>query len=416
MAADHGVVSAVDVSAVIPCLNEERTVGEVVHELQAALSTTSYTFEIVIADNGSTDRSRDVARRAGARVCDAAGRRGVGAATAAGVVASRGRVVVLLDADGEHDPSDAPRLLEMLAETPSAVVLGSRYLGRFMPGASAWLNRALGTPVLTALLNRYFDIDITDCNTGFRAMSRQTFMQLGLTAPGFEFCSEMIAKAALHSVPLKEVPITQRAGPRGRTPHLRRFRDGWRHLKYILLHAPDRVLLRPGLVVTAIGAMLFLPQIGGRFELGPIAIDIHLMILGALLLFIGTEMVAAAAVCAGLSESPGPAARASRRYAEYFTLDRILPWGAAVFAMGFFADVAVVVTSGLQGWQGITVPRLALVGTTGMGLAVQLVVLSFVHSVVRQRRADRVAAHSMGSGAAASESPVPVALAPDDAA
>ena len=374
-----------DVSIVIPCLDEEATVGRVVAEAHTTLSATDYSYEILVVDNGSKDRSRSIAHAAGARLIDGSSQTGVGFATATGVAQSHGRWVVFVDADGEHDPADVPALLDALHRHPDALVLGSRYLGGFQPGAGSWTNRVFGTPLLTALLNRYFGLRITDCNTGLRAMSRETFLHLALTAPGFEFCSEMIAKAALQAIRIVEVPITQRVGPHGRRPHLRRFRDGWRHLKYILLHAPDRVLLRPGIVLTAIGLALFVPQIGGRFELGPIAMDIHLMILGALLLFMGTEMVAAAALCAGLSDSTLPAARASRLWAARFTLDRVIPWTGLLFGLGFGADAAVVVISAEQGWQGLTEPRLALVGTTGMGLAVQLTVLSFVHSVVRQR-------------------------------
>ena len=378
----HGA-AAIDVSVVIPCLNEQPTIASVVRDLQTALKETGDAYEIIVADNGSTDGSRDVARAAGARIVDASATSGVGAATAAGVHASRGRWVILIDADGEHDPADAPRLLAALAKRPDALILGSRHLGRYSPGAGSWLNRTFGTPLLTALLNRYFDLRITDCNTGFRALARRTFIDLQLTTSGFEFCSEMIAKAALKTVPIVEIPIVQRPGPAGRQSHLRRFRDGWRHLKHILFHAPDRVLLRPGLFITGLGVLFFAPQLNGRFEWGPVVMDIHLMILGALLMFIGTEMVGAAAVCAGLGQSTSSGALISRRWAEYFVLDRVLPWASLLFALGLAADVAVVISSASNGWQGITVPRLALAGTTGMGLAVQIIVLSFLHSVIQ---------------------------------
>lgn len=390
---------AIDVSVVIPCLNESGTVGAVIEGSIAALEQLGRSHEIIIADNGSTDGTREIAVAAGARVVDASKYPGAGAATRIGVEAAVGRTVVLLDADGEHDPAQMPRLVEAVESNPKAMVLGSRYKGNFDRGASSLPNRLLGTPVLTFLINTYFGTKITDCNTGYRAMGRDVFLRVDPRTPGFEYCSEMIARAALLDVPIVEVPIDQRAGPEGRTPHLRRFRDGWRHLKFILLHAPDRVLLRPGIVSLLLGLVLFVPQIPGRLELGPIVMDIHLMILGVLFLMIGVEMIGSAIVCATIAGAPvAPAGRTSRKLGAYFTLDRMLPVAGLLGLGGVAADVAVVAISASQGWQGITESRLALVGTTGIGIAIQVLVLSFVHSVVGQ--------HHVEPEAAVSEQPV----------
>jgi glycosyltransferase involved in cell wall biosynthesis len=381
------VSGSLDVSVVIPCLDEVGTVGGVVEGCIAALDELGRTHEVILADNGSTDGSREAAVAAGARIVDASHRKGAGAATRLGVEDAKGRIVVLLDADGEHDPAQMPRLLEAAEANDGALVLGSRYRGKFDRGASSLPNRLLGTPVLTFLINTYFGTKITDCNTGYRALSRDAFLRIDVSTPGFEYCSEMIARAALLDIPIVEVPIDQRAGPAGRQPHLRRMRDGWRHLKFILLHAPDRVLLRPGILSTVVGAVLFFPQITGRVELGPFAMDIHLMILGVLLLMIGVEMIGSAIVCATIAGAPvAPAGRTSRKLGRFFTLDKMLPVGGAIALAGLGADVAVVAISASQGWQGITEPRLALVGTTGIGIAIQILVLSFVHSVVGQYR------------------------------
>lgn len=378
------------ISVVIPCLDEAETIGRVVERTAEALRATKLTFEVVVADNGSEDASRERAERAGARVVDASAHRGVGAATRAGAEAAQGRWLVFLDADGEHDPGELGRLLEPLASRDRCLVLGSRYRGRFLGGASSLPNRLLGTPALTLLLNHYFDLAITDCNTGFRAMPREVFEALDVTAPGFEFCSEMIVRAALLGVPIVEVPITQHPDPIGRQPHLRRWRDGWRHLILILLHAPDRVLFRPGVAALALGAAFFLPQLAGRVELGGLVMDIHLMILGALLLFIGVEMVGSAVICATMAGEPvAPQGRLSRRLGRRFHLGAVLPLAGALFSVGFACDAAVLFISASQGWQGISEPRLALVGTTGMGLGVQLAVLSFVHTVIGQYRLPR---------------------------
>jgi glycosyltransferase involved in cell wall biosynthesis len=370
----------VDVSVVIPCLNEAATIGDVVARAVAALSARGVSFEVIVADNGSTDGSRDRAEEAGARIVDASALKGAGAATKIGALSSGGEVLVFLDADGEHDPAELGKLLEAAAESPNALVLGSR---SYMQGAGSLINRALGTPGLTFLINHYFGTRIRDCNTGFRAMRREVFERIDFEATGFEFCAEMVVRCGLLGVPIVEVPIVQHPAPEGRRPHLRRFRDGWRHLKFILLHAPDRVLLRPGFAICALGALLFVPQMAGRFEHAGIVLDIHFMILGALFLMIGAEMLGSAIVCATIAGEPtAPMGRLSRRLGKHFSLDRMLPPAALLFLVGFACDVAVLVKSAALGWRDLTEPRLALIGTSAMGLAVQLVVLSFVHSVV----------------------------------
>ncbi len=372
------------VSVIIPCLDEAATVGQVIAEVRAALAFSSE-FEILIVDDGSVDDSVAIARASGARVVSTGGcRTGTGSAYKAGVNSASGDLLVFLDADGEHDPASIPVLLAAFEKMPG-LILGSRDLGGYDVGARSWLHRSFGTPLLTALLNHYLGTRVSDCNTGFRAISRTQFKQLNLRSKGFEVASEMIAVAAQQDISIVEVPIYQRAPPPGRQPHLRRWRDGWRHLKTIVLHAPDRVLLRPGLSVLLLGALMFLPQIFGPLRVGPIHMDIHLMILGALLLFIGAEMLGSAMLCATLSG--GPRTTVSARMAESFTLEHVLPWAALLFVAGFAADLGVVVKSGINHWQGIMEPRLALVGTVGMGLAVQLTVLAFVHSVIVQNEA-----------------------------
>jgi hypothetical protein len=379
---------AVDVSVVIPCLDEAATIREVIGRARTALDQLGRTYEIVVADNGSSDGSQDLAREAGARVISAGPRLGYGVAVVAGARAAHGKTLVFVDADGEHDVGEIGRLLEAV-DRGAALVVGSRYKGKFLPGANPFVNRFIGTPALTWLLNHYIGASVTDCNSGFRAIPKEAFQRLQPRSAGFEMCTEMIVRAALLELPIVEVPITQHPAPVGRTPHLRRFRDGWRHLKFILLHAPDRVLLRPGIASLAIGLFFFLPQIGGRFQVGPIALDIHLMILGVLMMFIGFEMIGSAIVCATIAGEPvAPPGRLSRRLGRIFTLDKTLPVALLLFLVGLLGDAMVVRISAESGFRFVLEPRLALVGTAGMGLAVQLAVLSFVHSVVESQKSE----------------------------
>ena len=372
-----------DVSVVIPCLNEERSIGAVVAAAKAAMDATDYSYEIVVADNGSTDGSGEAAA-AGARIVEVA-ERGYGVASIVGARESEGRWIVAGDADGEHDFGEASKLIDALAEG-AELVLGSRTTGRYLPGAGSRINQLVGTPALTWALNHFIGTKVTDCNTGYRAMSRTVFDKLDLRSPGHELTTEIIVRAGLLGIDIAEVPITQHPAPPGRQPHLRRFRDGWRHLKFILLHAPDRVLLRPGIACGLLGTLMFAPQVAGPAALGPVRIDIHLMILGALLLLMSVEMIGSAILCATIAGEPvAPPGRLSRRLGAYFTLDRVLPVSAVLFAVGFAADVAVVVISYQQHFW-LMEPRLALIGTVGMGLGLQLAVLSFVHSVVESHR------------------------------
>lgn len=372
----------------IPCLDEAPTIATVVGRVRDALNALDLTFEIIVADNGSADDSRRLAEAAGARVIDASSTRGYGAASIAGGRAAEGRWIVFTDADGEHDVAALGALLEPL-RTHDALVLGSRALGGYAPNAGSRLNRWVGTPVLTFLLNRFIGTRVTDCNTGFRAMPKAVFDQLDLRATGMELATEVIVRAGLLDVPIIEVPVVQQPPAPGRQPHLRRFRDGWRHLQFILLHAPDRVLLMPGAMTLALGLLFFAPQIAGPARLGPLFMDIHLMILGALLMLIGVEMIGSAVVCATIAGEPvAPPGHLSRRLGRAFGFERMLIFAGLLFALGFAADVSVVVISARQGFE-LMEPRLALIGTTAMGIAVELAVLSFVHSVVEIHRSGR---------------------------
>jgi len=209
--------------------------------------------EVVVTDNGSVDRSVALARAAGARVVHCAAR-GYGAALLHGFRCALGRWVLMGDADESYDFGELPRFVEQL-RAGHPFVMGTRLRGTILPGAMPFLNRYLGTPLLTTLLNRLFGTRISDCNSGMRAMDREMVLRLDLAAPGMEFASELIVKAAKAQVPMVEVPITLHPDRRGRAPHLRPWRDGLRHVRLLLGHAPWRAL-QPGLALLAILALV----------------------------------------------------------------------------------------------------------------------------------------------------------------
>jgi glycosyltransferase involved in cell wall biosynthesis len=221
-----------EVSVVMPCLNEARTLGRCIEQAQIGLRRAGVNGEIVIADNGSTDGSPEIALTHGGRLVSAP-RRGYGSALQAGITAARGELVVMGDADESYDFTRLGPFLERL-RTGDDLVLGNRFRGGIEPGAMPWLHRYIGNPLLTGVLNLLFHTPIHDAHCGLRAFRRASYLRLGLTCCGMEFASEMVVRAALAGQKISEVPIVLHPDGRGRPSHLRSFRDGWRHLRFLV--------------------------------------------------------------------------------------------------------------------------------------------------------------------------------------
>jgi glycosyltransferase involved in cell wall biosynthesis len=251
--------TAPHVSVVMPCLNEEITLAGCIENARDLLRELErlhgYTGEIVIADNGSTDRSVEIATSLGARVIHVA-RKGYGSALTAGFGAARGSMLVMGDADGSYDFREAVPLIEKIAAGDD-VCLGSRLRGRILPGAMPWKNRWIGNPVLTGILNLLHGAGISDAHCGMRALSRRAVDSLRLTSAGMEFASEMVIKAALLKLRISEHPITLHPDRRGRPPHLRPWRDGWRHLRYLFMLSPAWLFFGPALALALVGVGVF---------------------------------------------------------------------------------------------------------------------------------------------------------------
>jgi glycosyltransferase involved in cell wall biosynthesis len=225
-------LTAPEVSVVMPCLNEARTLGRCIDKARAGLFAAKASGEILIADNGSTDGSPEIAAEHGARVVHVA-QRGYGSALQAGIAAARGTFVVMGDADDSYDFTQLRPFLERL-RAGDELVLGNRFRGGIRPGAMPWLHRYVGNPVLTGILNLLFHTPIRDAHCGLRAFRRDSYQRLNLTTPGMEFASEMVVRAALQRLRISEVPVVLHPDGRDRPPHLRSFRDGWRHLRFLL--------------------------------------------------------------------------------------------------------------------------------------------------------------------------------------
>lgn len=266
----------------MPCLDEERTITDCVTNARTALDeiATRYglTGEVVVADNGSRDRSAAFATAAGARVVHVV-EKGYGNCLIGGFHAASGRYLVMGDADGSYDFREAVPMIEKLVEG-HALCFGTRMRGKIMPGAMPLKNRYIGNPALTGILNLLFRSRLTDAHSGLRALTREAFDRLRLSSPGMEFASEMLIKASLLDFPRTEVPITLHPDKRDRPPHLRPWRDGWRHLRYILILAPDKLFLWPALLIglAAVGLAIPILTLNEGARVGGLIFGMHWMI------------------------------------------------------------------------------------------------------------------------------------------
>lgn len=277
------------VSVVMPCLNEAETLERCVRRALGAIEASGLTGEVLVADNGSTDGSQEIARRAGARVVDVP-ERGYGAALLGGIAAARGRHVVMGDADDSYDFGEVPAFVARLEEG-NDLVMGSRFRGRIEPGAMPFLHRWLGNPVLSFLGRLFFRVPTSDFHCGIRGFRKEAVERIGLKTTGMEFASEMVVKAALFGLKIAEIPVTLRKDGRSRPPHLRTWRDGWRHLRFLLLYSPRWLYLWPGLLLVLLGASLLAWLFPGPRHVGAATLDVHAMLGAAVMVLVGVEAI-----------------------------------------------------------------------------------------------------------------------------
>jgi glycosyltransferase involved in cell wall biosynthesis len=370
----------VDVSVVFPCLNEEATLSRCIRAARAALTRAGLNGEVIVADNGSTDRSEAVATEEGARVVRVSAR-GYGNALFSGLRAARGRYLVHLDADMSYECADIPRFVEELRHGAD-LVMGSRLKGHIDPGAMPFLHRHVGTPVLTRLANLFFGSHISDINCGMRGLTKSAFERLGLRAGGMEFASEMVVKAAALRMNIVEIPTTLHPDARNRPPHLHAFRDGWRHLRFLLLFCPTWLFVWPGAAATIGGlavivAVLFdlFPYFGLLTCLAALAVTV----LGVQTLLLGVAASRFAQLRRLRADTGG------RGLLERLTLERGLVAGgtllAAGFAILFVACVRIIRFMSEDGYDpsqlDLPSTKLALLGTTLFVTGAQIVFSSF---------------------------------------
>jgi len=278
-----------EVSVVMPCLNEARSVGTCVEKARRALEAAGVRAEVIVADNGSTDGSIDIARQAGARVVHAE-LRGYGHALHKGISEACGAFIIMGDADDSYDFNEIPRFIAKWREGYE-VVMGNRFRGEIRPGAMPWHHRYIGNPLLSGLLNLLFRTGMGDAHCGMRGFTKDVFERMDLRTTGMELASEFVIKAARLGARCTEIPITLWPDQRGRPSHLRSFPDGWRHLRFMLMYAPNWLFLLPGGLLATLGLALVLWLLPGPSHLRGTTIDVHTMLFGMVGTLLGVQIV-----------------------------------------------------------------------------------------------------------------------------
>lgn len=381
---------AVEVSVVMPCLNEARTVGRCVEKAQRALKELGVRGEVVVADNGSTDGSQDLARQQGARVIHVEPK-GYGSALQAGIDAARGRYVIMGDADDSYDFSRLEPFIQRL-RAGDDLVMGNRFRGGIQPRAMPWHHRYIGNPVLTGILNLFFHSPIRDAHCGLRGFRKDAYANLHLTTPGMEFASEMVVKACLNHQKISEVPVVLHPDGRDRPPHLRSFRDGWRHLRFLLLMCPVWLFRIPSVVMMGLGLGLMALLTPGSLLIGGVGLDVHSMLLGALFVVLGHQTLWLWTFAQFHATQSGllPADRWTTRIWK-FNLERGLIFGSLLVLLGLVCNLWLVREWWRHDLGGLEVRwtlRYALWGFTLMVFGVQTIFGSFFLGLLRMT-ADR---------------------------
>lgn len=369
----------------MPCLNEENTLGICIAKAQACFARLGIAGEVVVADNGSTDRSVSIAESLGARVVHVPVK-GYGAAVSAGARAAYGDVIIMGDSDDSYDWSRMDDFITMV-QAGNELVMGNRFRGGIEPGAMPPLHRYLGNPVLSFISKIAFRIPVGDFHCGMRAFSADAFRRMRLSGTGMEFATEMVASASRLGLKVAEIPIKLYPDKRGRPPHLRSFRDGWRHLRFILSHSPDHLFLWPGASMFIVGMIMMAALATGPITLGGHYVGVHFTVLGAMLALIGINIVSMGMlgkVILGI----GPPDRSPflRRFLGHpHLLERTLLAGAVCLLGGLAVDASLL-------WRWIETREgmedsvnLAIVASTVIVMSLEVMFSAFLLFLARVR-------------------------------
>jgi len=379
----------VELSVVMPCLNEAETLAVCITKAQQWMRKHNVNGEVIIADNGSTDGSQAIAQVMGARVVDVP-EKGYGAALRGGIEAARGEYIIMGDADDSYNFANLKPFLKKLREGHD-LVMGNRFAGGIEPGAMPPLHRYLGNPVLTGIGRLLFRSPCGDFHCGLRGFSKEAALKLDLRTTGMEFASEMVVKATLHNLKITEVPTTLSPDGRSRAPHLRSWRDGWRHLRFLLLYSPRWLFFYPGVMLMLLGMAASLWLLPGARIIGDITFDVHTLLYAAAAVVTGFQAVNFAVFTKIFGVTSGllpPDAKLEKMF-KYVTLESGLVVGFTLFVIGLGLSIFAVSDWSAHSFGALEptkVLRLVIPAVTSMMLGSEIVLSSFFLSVLGLKR------------------------------
>ena len=378
--------SSIELSVVMPCLNEAETLGTCIRKAYQALQDLGVASEVIVADNGSTDGSQDIAASLGARVVSVR-RRGYGSAVMGGISVARGRYLVIGDADDSYDFGDLAPFLDKLRQGYE-LVMGNRFRGEFRQGAMPALHRYVGTPALTRLQRLFFHGPVGDLNCGMRGLHRTSALRLALRSPGMEFASEMVVKASLHGLRITEVPTTLSPAGRTRPPHLETWRDGWRHLRLLLLHCPRWLFLYPGGLLILLGLAVSLWLAPRGHTISGVALRVPELLFSGVAITVGFQSVLFALLARMFAVGEGVLPEGGRldSLLRRVSLEAGLRVGIALLAIGLAGVLYLI--SGPAPRLGATVAtsdplRIVFPSLVFLALGVETILSSFFFSLLR---------------------------------
>lgn len=346
-----------ELTIVMPCLNEAETLPVCIQKAHGFLARSGVVGEVLIADNGSTDGSPQIARDLGARVVTVDAK-GYGNALMGGIRAARGTYVIMGDADDSYDFSSLQPFVDEL-RAGSELVMGNRFLGGIEPGAMPALHRYLGNPVLSGVGRLFFKTPVGDFHCGLRGFNRLSILALGLASTGMEFASEVVVKSRLAGLRIREVPTTLSNDGRSRPPHLRSWRDGWRHLRFLLIFSPRWLFLYPGLAAFGVGAIMTLILLVGPVRIGNVGLDLGTMMYASALTVVGWQAVLFSVLTKIYSAHEGflPMSRRYRQMVERISVERGLVLGVSIFVVGVLGAAVQLMRWSGQGFGALDVSQ-----------------------------------------------------------
>jgi glycosyltransferase involved in cell wall biosynthesis len=375
-------------SIVMPCLNEAETLEVCIKKAQSFLTAEKISGEIIVADNGSTDRSQEIAAKAGAKVV-AVKQKGYGSALMGGIEAAQGEYIIMGDADDSYDFSDLRDFVNALGEG-NDLVMGNRFKGGIKRGAMPFLHRYLGNPILSGVARLFFNSDIRDFHCGLRGFRKDAILTLNLQTTGMEFASEMIVKATLKKLKIKEVPTVLYPDGRTRPPHLRTWTDGWRHLRFLLLYSPRWLFLYPGIMLTVLGSLLSVFLLGGPRHIGRITLDINTLMYASFLIILGVQAVLFSlfTYVFGVNADLLPKDHLTDKLIQSIELEKGIVISVSMILLGFASSVGALIYWGENFFGNIDPTfsmRLVIPGAVLFTLGFQTLFASFFLSILNTK-------------------------------